>query len=189
MPPAVAILIPNDDADPEAAPAMEIFPFPVVVEMIPPLIFTPCEAVLLAPPVPFKVMLPPPFVLNVPPVREMPWQAPVVPVAEAAMLMELFVPVTEKLEFVVNPMPPFPFPVIAVPVTDPAAVKDAARVTPLPPPLPPLQLVKATGPLAVKALPAAKLTASPDPPEPPEQFWKVTSPVVPVVQGSGSEIP
>ena len=66
------MLIPELDAVPEAVPVREIFPFPVVVVMEgdAPARRIPLEVVLLAPPVPFNVMLPPPVVdiLPTPPV-------------------------------------------------------------------------------------------------------------------------
>ncbi len=56
------------------APVKEIAPLPVVVEISPaPLILSPCDAaVVLAPPVPMRVSDPPPVVLTVPAVTEIP---------------------------------------------------------------------------------------------------------------------
>jgi hypothetical protein len=79
-------LIPSPAPDPDAVPVIEIFPLPVVVETTPvPLISTPCEAVELDPPVPASVIEPPPDVLKVPAVIEIPWLAPVVPPEEAVI--------------------------------------------------------------------------------------------------------
>ena len=168
---------------------MEIFPLPVDVDTIPPLRFTPCDAVLLAPPVPFKVTPPPPEVLIVPPVREIPWLAPLLPVAVAVMLIELVAPVTEKLEPVVKPTPPLPFPVMEeVAVTDPAAVKVAPKLIPLPPEALPVQFEKTTGPLVTKAA-APEFTPWPEPPEPPVQPVNVTVPDVLVVQADAIDTP
>ena len=110
---------------------------------------------MLAPPVPFNVIAPPPFVLMLPaPVREMPWHAPVVPAAEAVMLIALLAPVTEKFTDVANPTPPLPCPRIdEVAVTVPAVVNEEPpkKLIPLPPPVPPVQEEKVTGPDPVKA--------------------------------------
>ena len=60
---------------PDAIPVKEIFPPPVavVMEEAPPIMLIPCDAELLGPPVPFKMMLPPPVVLKFAPVfKEMP---------------------------------------------------------------------------------------------------------------------
>ena len=60
-------------ADPGADPVREIGPFPVIVETRPvPEILIPLDAWALCPAVPFKVIEPPPVVLNVPPVRAIP---------------------------------------------------------------------------------------------------------------------
>jgi hypothetical protein len=80
------ITIPGLAAEPEAAPVKEMDPLPVVVEIKPPLIKIPSDVVLLAPPVPFRVMLPPPVVLKVPPVSEIPWPAPNVALLDAVIL-------------------------------------------------------------------------------------------------------
>ena len=83
-----------------AAPVKEMLPPPpTVVEIVPapPVRLIPCEAALLGPPVPFRVMLPPPVVLRLPPVKEIPSQSPVVPVAAAMMSIELPVPVAAKV--------------------------------------------------------------------------------------------
>ncbi len=74
-------------AAPDAAPVRRIFPAPVAVEMIPvPLMSIPCEAaVVLAPPVPLRVMLPPPVVLKVPALMEIPCADPAVAGDEAVI--------------------------------------------------------------------------------------------------------
>ena len=73
-------------AAPDADPVREMAPAPVAVEMIPvPLMLIPCDAVVLAPPVPLSMMAPPPVVLNVPAVSETPWEAPAVAVVDAVI--------------------------------------------------------------------------------------------------------
>ena len=126
-------------------------------------------------------MEPPPEVLIVPDVKEIPWHAPVVPVELAVMAIALFVPVTAKLEDTAKPTPAAPVPVIElVAVTVPAVVNEPETLTPSPPPEPPEQFEKVTGPLLVNPVP--KTTPKHVPPEPPEQLENVTRPVVPVVQ-------
>ena len=102
-----------------------------------------------------SVIAPPPFVLIVPAVREIPWQAPVVPAAEAVIEIVFPVPVTPKLNPDAKPIPPFPWPSIEeVAVTLPAAVKAAPMLMPLPPVvalLPPMQFENVTAPPVVKA--------------------------------------
>ncbi len=99
-------------------------------------------------------MAPVPVVLIDPPVREMPWQAPEVPVELAVMAMVLLLPVVPKLALAANPTPAVPRPtMVEVAVTTPVVVKAAATLIPLPPLVPPWQLVKVTAPLPVKAAP------------------------------------
>jgi hypothetical protein len=95
---------------------------------------------------------PEPVVLNEPAVKEMPWQAPVVPVAVAVIEIELLFPVVPKLDTDANPIPPAPCPVIVEEVTLPVVVKAAATFTPLLPPVPPTQLKKFTAPVPVNVL-------------------------------------
>jgi hypothetical protein len=85
-----------------------------------------------------------------PAVREIPWQAPAVPVAVAVIAIVLVLPVTWNVEFEPNPTPPLPRPVMEeVAVTLPAVMKAAATLIPLPPEAPPMQLEKLTAPLPV----------------------------------------
>jgi hypothetical protein len=137
---------------PDAEPVKEILPFPVVVETVeaPPVRLIPCEPVVLVPPVPFSVIEPPPVVLIEPPVSDIPWQAPVVPVAVAVMAMVLLAPVVEKLNPEANPTPEAPCPVMdEVAVILPVVVNAAPTLTPLPPLGPPMQLENTTSPLPV----------------------------------------
>ena len=72
-------------------------------------------------------------------------------------------------------------------VTTPAVVNAEATLIPLPPPVPPVQLEKVTGPEPVKE--DGKVTPWLEPVLLPEQFEKVTSPVVPGVQAAPMETP
>ena len=77
-------------------------------------------------------MEPPPEVLIVPAVNEIPWQVPDVPAELAVIAIAVFVPVLPKLAVERNPMPAIPFPVIAVvAVTLPEVVNAAATLIPL----------------------------------------------------------
>jgi hypothetical protein len=163
---------------------------PVVVTW-PPERLIPLETVLLGPPVPLSVISLA-AVLRIPtPVSEMPWLAPVVPVAVAVIEMGCEAPVVEKFTLEANPIPPLPLPVIdEVAVTVPAVVKAAATLMPLPPVvplLPPTQFVNVTAPLLVKAAP--KFTPWLVVPVPPVQVEKVTVPEVPVVIADVIETP
>ena len=192
IPLEVAIKIPTLDPVPPvgAAPVREMGPLPLPVEIAPPSRSIPCEAPLLTPPVPFKVMPPPSFVLIVPPVREIPWQEPPVPFATPMMSIKPPLPVTAKLAEAANPIPPSPFPWIEdVAIAGPAVVKGAPTLIPLPPPEPPEQVEKITAPLPVKAPEAPKSTPLPAPPEPPEQVEKVTVAVVPGVHAAPTSTP
>ena len=143
---------------PREAPIKKMVPFPTVVEMqpAPPTTLSPRTTELLAPLVPFRVMLPPPFVLMVDPdAKLIPVTPPLVPEEEATMSIELPLPVAAKFALEANPTPPLPAPVIEdVAVIDPAVVKAAPTLIPFPPVLlllPATQLEKTTGPLPVKA--------------------------------------
>ena len=95
---------------------------------------------VLAPPVPMSVSAPPPVVLTVPAVTEIPWQAPVVPRAVAVIAMADPVPEVVKFAVEANPTPPLPFPLmILVAVMAPAVLKAAATLIPLPPVAPAMQ--------------------------------------------------
>ena len=120
-------------------PVKKMFPFPTVVEIVPapPVRAIPFDEPVLSPPVPCKVMLPPPFVLMDPPVKEIPWAAPLVPPA-AMMSIALPLPVAAKFALEANPTPAKPFPWIeSVAVTDADVVKAAPTLIPSPPPEPP----------------------------------------------------
>jgi hypothetical protein len=137
---------------PDAEPVKEMFPFPVVVEMeeAPPVRLIPCEAVLLAPPVPFSVIEPPPVVLIDPAASDIPWELPVVRVPVAVIAIFLLEPVVEKLTLEVKPLPPPVIDVVAV--MFPVVVNpEPCTLIPLPPPEPPVQLENTTSPLPVKA--------------------------------------
>ena len=82
---------------------------PVTLETVEP-IFTPSLALLLGPPVPLRVIAPLPPVLSVPPVSEIPWQAPVVPLEVAVIAIVLLVPDVAKLAEEANPTPAAPVP-------------------------------------------------------------------------------
>ena len=82
---------------------------PVTLETVEP-IFTPSLALLLGPPVPLRVIAPLPPVLSVPPVSEIPWQAPVVPEAVAVIEIAFPAPVVPKLNPDAKPIPPLPWP-------------------------------------------------------------------------------
>lgn len=119
---------------------------------------------LLLPLVPINVMLPPPDVLRVPPLIEIPWAAPVVAFDEEVIEIGLLTPEEVKLAAQLNPMLPLPDP-------------------------PLIELVATTDPPVEKSAPT--LIPWPDPPvdPPPVQFVKVIVPVVPVVQAAGRETP
>jgi hypothetical protein len=137
---------------PDAEPVKEMLPLPVVVEMVeaPPVRLIPCEAVLLAPPVPLSVIEPPPLVLIEPPVSDIPWLAPVVPVAVAVIAIFLLEPEVEKLNPEANPTPAEPCPIIdVVAVMLPVVLNAAPMRTPSPPLGPPMQLENTTSPLPV----------------------------------------
>ncbi len=125
--------------------------FEVAIVDAPPVRLIPWEAVELFPPVPFNVIVPPvPVVFIEPAVREIPWQAPVVPVAVAVIAIVLLLPVAWNVELDANPTPASPLPVMEeVAVTVPAVVKAAATLIPLPPEVPPKQLEKITAPFPV----------------------------------------
>lgn len=131
---------------------------------------------LLAPPVPVNVMVPPPVVRIEPPVKEIPWHAPVVPVALALIEIKLFVPDAEMLAELANPIPEAPFPVKVAPAILPTAVKEAVIFTPFPPPAPAWQFAKEIGPPAMKFAPMFTACAL-VPVLLPEQFWKAIVPV------------
>ena len=59
---------------------------------------------------PFNVIALPSLVLSVPAVREIPWQAPVVPEAVAVIEIVFPAPVVPKLNPDAKPIPPFPWP-------------------------------------------------------------------------------
>ena len=89
-----------------AAPVKEMFPFAVETVEAPPSTLIPCEAPLLGPPVPLRAIIPLPNVL-IPPealVREIPWQAPLVPRALAVIAIEAALNVVSKKK----PTPPLP---------------------------------------------------------------------------------
>jgi hypothetical protein len=132
-------------------PVREILPLPLVVEIVeaPPVTLIPWEAASPAPPVPMSVMLPPPLVLILPPVSEMPWQAPAVPVELAVTAIVLPDPLVAKLALEAKPMLPLPEPPIIefVATMLPAVEKFAARLIPwLVAPDPPVQVEKVTVP-------------------------------------------
>ena len=111
---------------------------------------------LLDPPVPFSVMPPPPLVLIILLVSEIPWQAPVVPVELAVIaIADAEVEDVEKLADEKKPIPPGPCPwIVSVAVITPVVLNAASTSMPFPPRvLPPWQVVNVTAPLPVKALP------------------------------------
>ena len=69
-----ATFTPTLAALPDAVPVRKIAPFPVVVDTVEvlPVTLIPCEAATLGPPVPLSVIEPPPLVLKLPPVSEIP---------------------------------------------------------------------------------------------------------------------
>jgi len=191
VPVPLTVIVPIDTP---AALAAVPPPFPVMETLPPPVVEitgveTPTDAVELLPAVPLSVMsLPALSVLIVPPVREMPRHAPVVPVAVAVIAMGWDAPVVEKFALKANPTPAFPWPVMEeVAVTLPAVVKAAVTLIPLPPPVPPMQLEQVTAPLPVKAAP--KLRPWLAPVFPPLQLVNVISPVVAGVQAAARETP
>ena len=107
-----AILIPKFTSETVPVVPDKTIGSPLLVEIIPALaMLIPCEAaVVLAPPAPVSVTVPP-LELSFPEVIAMPWQAPVVPAAEAVMVMA---PLLEKVGVGVvtvvieNPLPPLP---------------------------------------------------------------------------------
>jgi hypothetical protein len=175
---------PTLEAEPApAVPVTETLPPPP--ETVPPEICTPFEVVLLAPLVPLSIMvLPELLVLTEPPVMEIPWQAFVVPLADAVILSVRLVPEASTVFAVLKPMPPLPCPVIpVVAVILPVVWKvPPEMVIPFPPPDPPVQFEKTTLPLLVKAAP----TRTPAPFAVPlllaAQLEKVTVPVLAVFQ-------
>ena len=95
---------------------------------------------VLAPPVPISVSAPPPVVLTVPPVTEIPCAAPVVPRAVAVIAIAEPVPDVVKFAVEAKPTPPLPFPLIVlVAVMAPAVLNAAATLIPLPPVAPAMQ--------------------------------------------------
>ena len=95
---------------------------------------------LLGPPAPISVIVPLVVVLSVPPVSEIPWQAPVVPEELAVIaIADAEVEDVEKLADEKKPIPPDPVPWIALVATIfPAVVKAAPTLIPLPPVAPPM---------------------------------------------------
>ena len=132
-------------------PVRMIGPFVPVVEMAPPLILMPCEAaVRLGPPIPFNVITPPDGVLIDPPVIEMPWQAPRVPLEVEVIVIAL----AAKFALDANPTPFSPRPVMEVVAkAAPVVEKAAPTLMPFPPYVPPRQLVQTTGPAPANAPP------------------------------------
>ncbi len=122
-----------------------------VALVIVPAIFTPMLAVLLGPPVPMSVIVPLVVVLSVPPVREIPWQAPVVPRLLAVICRAVAeVDEVEKSPTEAKPTPAAPTPSIAlVARISPAVVKSPLAPTsiPLPPVAPPLHDEKVKRPV------------------------------------------
>ena len=128
---------------------------PVALETVEP-ILTPSLAVELGPPVPISVIVPLVVVLRVPPVSEIPWQAPVVPVELAVIaIADVELDEVEKLADEKKPIPPGPCPwMVLVAVITPVVLNAASTSMPFPPRvLPPWQVVNVTAPLPVKALP------------------------------------
>jgi hypothetical protein len=92
-------------------------------------------------------MAPPPDVLNVPAVKEIPWQAPVVPRAIAVIASVLLAPEVLKLAVDAKPTPAAPLPrIVSVAMILPAVVKAALTLIPLPPVVPPKQEEKVKSP-------------------------------------------
>ena len=86
---------------------------------------------LLLPLVPINVMLPPPDVLRVPPLIEIPWAAPVVAFDEEVIEMGLLTPEEVKLAAQLNPILPGPVPpAIFVPITLPLVAKAVPALIP-----------------------------------------------------------
>ncbi len=103
---------------------------------------------MLAPPVPMRVKAPPPVVLTVPAVTEIPWHAPVVPKAVAVIASAEPLPDVVKFAVDAKPFHPLPLPLIVlVAVIAPALLKAAATFSPLPPVAPPMQEEKVKSPV------------------------------------------
>ena len=107
---------------------------PVALETVEP-ILTPSLAVELGPPVPISVIVPLVVVLSVPPVSEIPWQAPVVPVELAVIAMaDVEVEDVEKLADEKKPIPLGPLPwMVLVAVITPVVLNAASTSMPFPP--------------------------------------------------------
>lgn len=91
---------------------------------------------------------PPPVVLRVPAVKEIPWHAPTVPRAEAVIAIGDEVPDVVKFAIDAKPFPPLPFPLIVlVAVMVPALLKAAATFRPLPPVAPAIHEEKVKSPV------------------------------------------
>ena len=107
---------------------------PVALETVEP-ILTPSLAVELGPPVPISVIVPLVVVLSVPPVSEIPWQAPVVPVELAVIaIADAEVEDVEKLADEKKPIPPGPCPwIVSVAVITPVVLNAASTSMPFPP--------------------------------------------------------
>ncbi len=91
---------------------------------------------------------PPPVVLRVPAVKEIPWHAPTVPRAEAVIAIGDEVPDVVKLAIDAKPCPPLPTPsIVSVAVMVPALLKAAPIFKPLPPVAPPIHDEKVKSPV------------------------------------------
>jgi hypothetical protein len=118
---------------PVVVPVKEIAPPPTLVAMVPTQLI-PCEAELLGPPVPLRVIDPPPDVPTTPPLAtEIPWQTPVVPMALAVSAIFLFTPDENKLLAILNPLPLIDLPwIFVIPVMLPDVVTAPSIETPWP---------------------------------------------------------
>ena len=156
---------------------MEMFPLPVVVLTNPPTIFTPCPVCAPVPEVPFNVMEPPPLVLIVPPVKEMPLQAPVVPVEEAVIVIVFPEPEVDIFAEPSHPDPAVPPMIELVATIFPAVEKADLELTPglFVPPVPPIH------PEMLEGLPPPIGLLIVDP--------KVIVPVVPAAQAVPTSTP
>ena len=100
-------------------------------------------------PLPMSVIAPPLVVLSVPPVREIPSQAPLVPTEFAVIWIDVEVPEEEeKSPDSEKPTPEGPVPwMLVIANTSPAVEKSPLTSSPLPPVAPPIQEEKVQVPV------------------------------------------